>query len=123
MYYNRNIGKGETFMKNWNKMVVAGLVAGSLALGSFPVLADTASPGIDQREACQQGRIYRGVDSGQLTLREFTGLEKEQARIRAAEARMKADGTFTRRERYRVNQMLDRSSRHVYRAKHHSRIR
>jgi len=110
-------------VKNWKKMAVAGLVAGTLTLASFPAMAETSSPGIDRREANQQGRIYQGVDSGQVTPKEFNRLENEQARIRAAEARMKADGTYNRRERYRTQQMLDRSSRHVYRAKHNNRVR
>ncbi len=110
-------------MKKWQKMAIAGLVAGSVALGSFPALAETTSPRVDKREAYQQGRIYRGVDSGKITPREFNRLEREQARIRGAEARMKADGVYTRRERLRTNKMLNRSNRHVYRAKHNRRVR
>ena len=110
-------------MQRWQKMAIAGLVAASMAIGSFPALADTYSPRIDQREAYQQGRIYQVVDSGQITPKEFNRLENGQARIRAAEARMKADGVYTRRERFRTNQMLDRSSRHIYRAKHNQRVR
>jgi hypothetical protein len=110
-------------MRKWQKMAIAGWVAGSVALGSFPALGETISPRIDKREAYQQGRIYRGVDSGQLTLREFNRLERQQARIRGAEARMKADGVYTRRERLRTNRMLNRSSRYVYRAKHNGRVR
>lgn len=109
-------------MKRWQKMTVSGLVAGALTLVTLPVLADTYSPGIDGREVRQQNRIYQGVNSGQITPREFRLLEREQARIRAAEARMKADGRYTRRERYRTHQMLDRSNRHIYWAKHNQRV-
>lgn len=105
-------------MNCWRKMAVAGLVAGTLTLTGLPVTADTQSPAIDWREARQQNRIYQGVISGQITPKEFRRLENEQARIRAAETRMKADGRYTRRERYRTHQMLDRSSRHIYWAKH-----
>lgn len=110
-------------MKSWQKMAIAGLVAGSMTLGSFAALAETNSPRIDKREAYQQGRIYQGVDSGQITPREFNRLEREQARIRAVEARMKADGVYTRRERFRTHKMLNRSNRHVYWAKHNRRVR
>jgi hypothetical protein len=116
-------GKGEAIMNNWQKVAIVGLVAGSLALGSFPALAGTDSPRIDQRQANQQQRIYNGVDSGRLTPQEFNRVEARQANIRAAEARMKADGRFTKGERLRVNSMLTKSSRQVYRAKHNNRVR
>jgi hypothetical protein len=102
---------------------VAGLVAGSLTLGSFPAWAGTNSPGIDRREYNQQNRLYQGVDSGRVTPRENFLLQREQARINAAEARMKADGQLTRRERARLHSRLDASRRHIYRAKHNGRVR
>lgn len=105
-------------MKNWRLMAVAGLVSGGLLLASLPALAETGSPRIDQREAYQQGRIYRGVDSGSITPREFNRLENQQSRIQAAEARMKADGRYTRRERLRTRHMLNHSNRSIYRATH-----
>jgi hypothetical protein len=108
-------------MKSWEMITVAGLVASALTFSTVQVGADTYSPGIDRREDRQQNRIYQGVDSGQITPKEFRRLENEQARIRAAETRMKADGRYTRWERYRTQQMLDRSSRHIYWAKHNQR--
>jgi hypothetical protein len=104
-------------------MAVTGLVAGSLIMGSLPVLAGTTSPRIDKREGYQQGWIYQGVDSGQLTRRELNRLENRQTRIKAAEARMKADGRYTRRERARTHKILNQSSRNVYRAQHNNRVR
>jgi hypothetical protein len=53
-----------------------------------------------------------------LSPKEFRRLEKEQARIRAAEARMWADGRLSRKERDRLNRMLARSSRNIYGLKH-----
>lgn len=110
-------------MKCWPKLVVAGLVAAGLTWGSFPAWAGTYSPGIDRRELNQQNRIYQGVASGQLTSREFRLLEREQHRIHNMEARMKADGQLTPRERARLHHRLDVSSRHIYRAKHNGRTR
>ncbi len=105
-------------MKSWRLMAVAGLVSSGLILASLPALAGPGSPRIDHREAYQQGRIYRGVDSGSITPREFNRLESQQNRIRAAEARMKADGRYTRRERARTHRMLNHSNRAIYRATH-----
>jgi len=78
--------------------------------------------GLDGREAYQQNRINQGVQSGQLTPEEFNRLQREQARIRAAEARMRADGRLDPRERARLNAMLNRSGRDIYRAEHNRQV-
>jgi hypothetical protein len=110
-------------MRKWTKGIMTALVAGSLALGSLPALAQgNYSPGINAREARQQARLYQGVDSGRLTPGETKRLERQQGRILATEARMKADGNFTGRERAKVQRRLNRSSRHIYRAKHNRRM-
>ncbi len=109
-------------MRKWTKNAMVALLAGSLSLGSLPSLAQTTnSPGIDAREANQQRRIMQGVESGQVTPKEFNHLEKQQARTQAMEARMKADGNLTPRERARLNKRLDKTSRKVYRAKHNDK--
>ncbi len=110
-------------MRNWHKLAIAGLVSGGLVLGSFPGLAGAESPRIDNREVYQQGRIYQGVESGQITPREFNRLENQQSRIQTGEARMKADGRYTRRERVRTQQRLNSSNCNIYRAKHNNRSR
>ncbi|TAJ22624.1 MAG: hypothetical protein EPO64_13320 [Nitrospirae bacterium] len=84
-----------------------------------PVLAGPdETPGIDRREQRQEERIQDGVRSGALTPREAAKLEAEQARIRAKEQAMKADGVVTRGERKELQRDLDRSSRHIAREKH-----
>lgn len=110
-------------MQRWSKLVVAGLVAGGLVLSSLPVLARPYGKTINQRQYRQQSRIYQGVGSGQITGREFRVLQREQARIWLAEARMKADGRFTGRERARLQHRLNLAGRHIYRAKHNGRVR
>ncbi|MEJ5330619.1 MAG: hypothetical protein WHT07_10755 [Desulfobaccales bacterium] len=110
-------------MTSWRKMVMAGMMCTGLAFASLPAWGEISSPWIDQRELRQQERIYQGVASGQITPREFYRLERQHNRILAAEARMKADGYYNRRERLRTHQMLDRASQSIYRAKHNRRIR
>jgi hypothetical protein len=73
---------------------------------------------IDGRERCEQRRINQGVRSGELTRREAGRLRAEQFRISAYEARARSDGSLTRAERYRLDRMLDRASRDIYRQKH-----
>jgi hypothetical protein len=105
-------------MRKWTAIAIAGILVGGLLLAGLPAQAGTYAPRIDAREAYQQARIQQGVNSGQITPREYYRLERQQARIRAAEARMKADGRLTRRERARLHQMLNNSSRSIYYAKH-----
>jgi hypothetical protein len=90
--------------------------------GVFLALAQAGSPWIDQREAHQQNRINQGVNSGQVTQREYNHLENRQNRINAAENQMKADGRYTYAERARTRRMLMRSNRQIYRDKHNYRV-
>jgi hypothetical protein len=78
----------------------------------------TATPRIDQREANQEKRIQQGVKSGQLTGRETARLQGEQARIERAEARAKADGKVTPKEREHITKMQNHASRDIAREKH-----
>ena len=109
-------------MRRQNSGVVTALIVGGLILGGSPAFSETLSPGIDGREDHQQERINKGVQSGQLTPQEYYRLEGEQARIRGAEARMKADGRLDPAERARLHGRLDRSSRHIYRGELNDRM-
>jgi uncharacterized protein YjbI with pentapeptide repeats len=107
-------------MKIWTKGIVTGLVAGGVILGGLPAWADLNRPDFSQREMRQERRIYQGVQSGQLTSREFRRLENQQGRINAAAARMRADGRLNRLERARLNQMQNRSNRSIYQYRHNN---
>ncbi len=110
-------------MQKWNKEIMAGLLAGSLLLGSLPALAQsTYDPRIDAREQRQQQRIQQGINSGQLRPGEANRLERQQAHIQATEDRMKADGNLTRAERARLTRMQNRASNNIYRDKHNNRV-
>lgn len=78
---------------------------------------------INQRERNQQRRIDQGIRSGQLTRHEARSLEREQAHIHRDEARAKADGVFTPRERARIQAEQNRASRDIYRQKHDNQTR
>lgn len=100
-------------------MVTRGFLFGVLASAmSFPVYAQTATPGIDARQERQQERIEQGLASGELTKREAARLEREQARIEWHEAAAKADGVVTREERRQLHRELNRASRHIAKEKH-----
>lgn len=74
---------------------------------------------INKRQRNQQGRIYNGINSGELTRREAYRLEQQQYRINRTEQRFRNSGDkLTWRERYILDQRQDRASRNIYRQKH-----
>ena len=106
--------------KRSTSIIVAGLTMGGLLFIGSPAGAQSVY-NLDQREDRQQQRIQQGVDSGALTPGEARRLEGEQARIQATEDRMRADGHLSPRERQRLSQMENRSSRDIDRLKHNDR--
>jgi hypothetical protein len=88
-----------------------------------PVLAQTPSAGVDQREHRQQDRIKEGVRSGELTKQEAKQLAGEQKAIRAKERAMKSDGVLTQQERRELQRDLDRSSQHIENKKKNAQTR
>ena len=97
---------------------ISSLFVAVLAAFSVPVLAQTNTPGVDQRQAQQQQRIDQGVSSGQLTGKEAARLEKGQERVQTMEDKAKADGTVTAKERARLQHAQNQQSAKVYRQKH-----
>ena len=83
---------------------------------SAAVFANT--PYINRREHREQQRIRQGMRSGELTRREAGRLEAQQGRIRGYEWYAKSDGHVSWAERRRLDRMMDRSSRDIYRQKH-----
>ncbi len=106
-------------MNALSKTLIAAL---SLAAASaFAQTPGTNTPNIDKREANQQARIASGVANGSLTPRETQRLEREQAAINNAEAKAKADGTVTTKERRKLHAMKDGASRDIHDKKHNAR--
>ena len=103
----------EQRMKRTSTLLVAVLAAFAL-----PVLAQTNTPNIDQRQANQQQRIDQGVKSGQLTGKEAARLEKGQEHVQKLEDKAKADGKVTAKERARIQKAQDGQSRKIAREKH-----
>ena len=97
-------------------VAVSMLVAGT-------VVAQTATPGITERQENQKARIEQGVKSGQLTHREAARLRAEQRGIRAEKRLAKADGVVTPAERAKIRRDQRRASRDIYRQKHDAQTR
>ena len=97
------------------KKISLGILVGTLILGTVTVAM--AGP-FTWREARQQARIYQGVDSGQVTTREYQRLEREQGRIEVNRQQAWSDGVLTPGEACRLTREQNRTSRDIWRAKH-----
>jgi len=97
------------------KKIFLGIWVGTLILGTVTIAM--AGP-FTWRETRQQPRIYQGVDSSQITHREYQWLEREQGRIEANRQQAWSDGVLTPGEACRLTREQNRGSRHIWRAKH-----
>lgn len=82
------------------------------------VFAQAETPGIDQRQANQDQRIDRGIESGQLNEREAKRLSRQREYLNKMEDRAMSDGEMTKRERVRIGAAQNRASHHIAREKH-----
>jgi hypothetical protein len=97
-------------------MKTPGILAAALGLafsaGAF------AQAGTVQRDVNQQQRIEQGPKSGQLTTKEASRLEGEEARVERDQARAMKDGKLTPAEKARLSREQNNVSRDIYREKH-----
>jgi len=95
------------------KRVLAALIVGLtvvfLAAAGYAAKA-VHDPDIQKRFDTQQKRIDAGVASGQLTKQEAALVQDNLNRIMAAEAKMKADGKLTPKDRSILEQKLNQNS-------------
>ncbi|MEY4598519.1 MAG: hypothetical protein RLZZ445_1316 [Pseudomonadota bacterium] len=97
-------------------MIAAVLAAAPTAYAQTQAPAST--PGVDKRQEVQQKRIDKGVESGQLNIKEAGRLERHQTHIANMESKAKADGTVTKNERARLHHAQDQESRRIHHQKH-----
>lgn len=76
-----------------------------------------------QRNINQQTRVQQGVQSGELTNREVSKLERGQARVDRTEARAGADGHVGAHEQNRIQRRENVQSDRIYNQKHNARQR
>ncbi len=100
--------------------VLVGAVIVCASLGKM--YAQDKTPVVDQREKNQQERIDQGIKSGELTKGEAARLEAQQGKIKVDEAKAKADGVVTAKERAKLKREQNRASRTIYRKKHNARV-
>ena len=72
-----------------------------------------------QRDANQQQRIEKGLQSGELNTKEAGRLERQEQAVEKQEAHaMKSGGTLTPQEQARINREQNQVSRNIYQQKH-----
>jgi hypothetical protein len=94
------------------------LLAGLLAA---PAFAQNAAVEV-QRDVNQQTRIEAGLKSGQLSSAEAARLEREQARIAAAQHKALKDGSLGPREQRKIERMQDAASADINAQKHDAQL-
>jgi phage-related tail fiber protein len=102
----------------------------AVALSAAPAVLFAQTPGandynIHQRKDAQQARIGQGVRSGQLTPRETSHLEHQEAGINREERAMRAqdNGHLTKQDRRTIHAQQNQESRRIYRDKHNGAVR
>src|SRR4051812_45077634 len=87
------------------------LIAAAIGLASSAAFAQTTRAEADvQRDANQQQRIEKGLQSGQLNTQEAGRLEKEQAHVETMEKRDLRDGKISAGEQARLKAAQDKAS-------------
>jgi len=106
------------------------VLASALFIAPAAMFAQTPTPGahdydIHQRKGDQQARIANGVRSGQLTARETSHLEHQEAGINREERAMRAqdNGHLTKQDRRTIHAQQNQESRRIYRDKHNAAVR
>ncbi len=98
------------------------LTAGVLAASaSAETPSDARNAQVDAREARQQQRIDRGVQSGRVNPQEEARLQQRESALAARQARFNADGKLSRREQLALNRQANRDSRAISRKKRNLR--
>ncbi|XUU60895.1 hypothetical protein ACRAQ6_01065 [Erythrobacter sp. HA6-11] len=106
-------------------LILTGIATPALANdGPRSEVRERANERIDNRQDRQRSRIGNGARSGDLTGRETSRLVRQQANIRQFERQSRRDGPgITPRERVRIENMQDRASRNIFRARNNNRSR
>ena len=103
------------------------LAAAVLAIMAAPAAAtptprsDARLAATENRDARQDSRIASGLATGQIGAGEAARLDASQARIDNTQARLSADGYFSRRDYARVSYRQNRASSGIARARNNRR--
>ncbi|MEM7244599.1 MAG: hypothetical protein AAF533_04610 [Acidobacteriota bacterium] len=101
------------------------LTTSILALGLLGVTlgASPAEAGVNGRQARQSERILENLKAGDLTWREAKRLGKQQLFIAKLEAKYRADGKLTYKERKNLDALQDRARLAIVKQSHDRQTR
>ena len=98
-----------------SNVLLAGVVLVIFAVFAMPEVSPAAS--IEDRIENQQKRIAQGIKSGKLTKAEAKILRENLTRIKAERARLHRAGRLTKKERKRIEKLLNQNSSMIYKKK------
>jgi hypothetical protein len=94
------------------------IIVASLVLAVTSGAAFAGTPLINARQNGQAHRIFKGVQSGNLTFNETQKLVAGQARVQNLENQAKADGVVTPYERARIHTAQSVQSARIFIKRH-----
>lgn len=101
------------------KYILTSMAAAALfAASTLQIHAQTATPGIDQRQSNQSARIAKGEQTGALSKKEAARMKTGQQKVVDMKAASAADGKVTRAERQAIKREQNKQSRRIARQKH-----
>jgi hypothetical protein len=100
------------------KATIAALITAAVVT---PAVAQTATPGVDKRQANQEARIQQCAESGSLTPKETAKLEKGQAKVETKKEKAQSDGVVTDKERAKLAKAQKKQSKKIHKAKHNEK--
>jgi hypothetical protein len=100
-----------------SKLTLAAVAACFL---STAALAQTAAEADQQRDVNQQERIEQGLQSGQLSTKESSQLERDEQHVDRMQANDLKKGAITPAEQARLNAAQNRTSAQIYADKHNA---
>ncbi len=83
--------------------------------------AQTNKGYVAKRFKIQQKRIFKGVQNGSVTGKEYKKLQKQQIKTKKVVKKVRSDGEVTNKEKARVHHRFNKNSRSIFRAKHNKR--
>lgn len=95
------------------------LVAASTIMTNQDAQAKDWKYGVNARQQRQQTRIYKGIQTGNLTPREASNLQRRESQLNRQEARYRASGNgLNRYERARLEREQNQLSRSIHNQAH-----
>jgi len=98
-------------------LLVTALIAGAAFGSSFDASAQTTSATTTQRDANQEQRIENGLQSGSITTRENSELQRDESHVDRLQARDMSNGSLSPAEKSQLTAAQNKTSRDITQAK------